>query len=142
VEAPTSARVFLASLLLKFGTMGLGRIMGTFCHVRLYLFLLVAVLGFLVCSFLASFQRDCKSLVAYSSVVHMRFLFFVYLGLALRAKGSALLIIISHGYASALAFYIVGVLFHITFTRLLYFVNSLFVSRYFFYSCYFLRLWC
>uniref|UniRef100_A0A0K0EK50 NADH-ubiquinone oxidoreductase chain 4 n=1 Tax=Strongyloides stercoralis TaxID=6248 RepID=A0A0K0EK50_STRER len=71
VEAPTSASILLAGLLLKFGTVGFVRIIKSlsYCHINYWFFF--SVLGMFISCFVCVFQSDFKSLAAYSSVVHM-----------------------------------------------------------------------
>jgi len=80
---------------------------------------------------MTAFQRDSKSLVAYSSVVHIRFLFFIFFIIRNISKNCTLLIIISHGYISRISFLIVGLFFHTSYTRLIYFIKGLFISNFF-----------
>uniref|UniRef100_T1JK42 Cytochrome c oxidase subunit 1 n=1 Tax=Strigamia maritima TaxID=126957 RepID=T1JK42_STRMM len=98
VEAPTTASILLAGLLLKLGTAGI--ILGSFCCV---------------------FQSDSKSLAAYSSVTHIRFLL---LSLVIRGKVSRLILILAHGYTTTLIFYLVGEYYHTSTRRIIYFMNS------------------
>jgi NADH:ubiquinone oxidoreductase subunit 4 (subunit M) len=54
--------------------------------------------------------RDLKIIIAYSSVAHIRMVFYVLIiGYRVRKKG-ALIIMFYHGYISPLMFWVVGVL--------------------------------
>lgn len=131
VEAPTSASMILAGLLLKFGTIGFFRIMKSlnFCHVNFFIF--ISLVGMLISSLCCIFQSDSKSLAAYSSVTHMRFLLFSFLFFSLSGKMSSVLIIIAHGYTSTLIFYFIGNFYHVVGSRIVYYFNSLFLSNIF-----------
>lgn len=88
-------------------------------------------------SFLCLVQSDAKSLVAYSSVVHMRFVLFVLILMCSRSKLSGSLMIISHGYVSTLIFYIVGEYYHVSGTRMINYLSG-FISRSLAVSCIFI----
>lgn len=136
VEAPTTASILLAGLLLKFGVVGFIRVMKSlsFCHVN-YWFLL-SFFGMVLGSFCCVFQSDLKSLSAYSSVVHMNFLLFTLLFFRIYCKTRGLIMIISHGYISSLIFYFVGLFYSSVGSRMIYFLNSFMVSRMFFTFCF------
>lgn len=129
VEANTVSRILLAGLLLKFGVLGFSR----FLLLRNYFyFLLLGLLGLFICSFICILQRDLKSLIAYSSIVHMRFILLVFLFFCNLGKQRRILIVIRHGYISVLIFFFVGEIYYFRLTRLVYFLNSLFFSNFFF----------
>lgn len=128
VEAPTRARMLLAGLLLKLGTVGFLRLMSLYNCVYVFFWVLLAFIGMVLGSFLCLLQSDVKSVVAYSSVVHIRFVLAVMLLVVGRAKTGSIVIIVSHGYVSTLMFYFVGEFFHITGTRIIVFFNG-FMSR-------------
>ncbi|CQD11705.1 NAD (P) H-quinone oxidoreductase subunit D4 [Wolbachia endosymbiont wPip_Mol of Culex molestus] len=69
------------------------------------------------------FQRDSKSLAAYSSVTHIRFLLLSLSLITIRSKVAGVIIILAHGYTSSLIFYIIGEFYHISSTRIIYFFN-------------------
>jgi len=78
------------------------------------------------------FQSDSKALVGYSSVVHMRA---VLLGLEIgRRRGvwGGLLLMLSHSFISGSMFYLIGSLFHLKGTRIIYLLNRISTSSFFF----------
>lgn len=83
----------------------------------------------LMASFRCIFQSDAKSLAAYSSITHMRFLLLSVIFLWRRRKTRRFMIMLSHGYVSTLIFYIVGEFFHVSGSRLVYYINGFFSSR-------------
>jgi NADH:ubiquinone oxidoreductase subunit 4 (subunit M) len=128
VEVPTSASILLAGLLLKFGTLGFSRFLYSYRFLSCSFLFFLSFFGIILCCFICAFQRDAKALVAYSSVVHISFLLIIFILLSLLSKNSRLFIILAHGYSSVVLFYIVGLFFHLSFSRLIYFINSSFLS--------------
>nr|YP_009093672.1 NADH dehydrogenase subunit 4 [Ocypode ceratophthalmus]QPZ51178.1 NADH dehydrogenase subunit 4 [Ocypode ceratophthalmus]CEG06209.1 NADH dehydrogenase subunit 4 [Ocypode ceratophthalmus] len=74
VEAPVAGSMILAGVLLKLGGYGLIRILIVFQKISMkfsWLWVSVSLLGGVVISLICLRQVDMKSLIAYSSVVHM-----------------------------------------------------------------------
>ena len=124
VEAPTSASMLLAGLLLKFGTIGFVRVIKSlrFCHVNFWVF--VSIIGFVMSAFSCVFQSDTKSLAAYSSISHMSFLLLGLLFFSVFGKTGGLLIIVAHGYTSTIMFYFIGIFYSSVGSRMIYYLNS------------------
>nr|YP_003433814.1 NADH dehydrogenase subunit 4 [Metastrongylus pudendotectus]ACX85140.1 NADH dehydrogenase subunit 4 [Metastrongylus pudendotectus] len=129
VEAPTTASMLLAGLLLKLGTAGFLRIMGSMNFLYNNFWICLSFFGMLLSSFSCLFQSDIKSLAAYSSIVHMSFLLLSLSILYLPGKVSGLLMMLAHGYTSTLMFFLIGEFFHISNSRMIYFFNSFFCSN-------------
>nr|UDL72606.1 NADH dehydrogenase subunit 4 [Paramacropostrongylus typicus] len=132
VEAPTTASMLLAGLLLKLGTAGYLRILGSMNFVYNNFWIIISLLGMILASFSCVFQSDSKSLAAYSSVTHMSFLLLSMIYIMMSSKVSGLMMMLAHGYTSTLMFYLIGEFYHTSSTRMIYFMNSFFGSSMFF----------
>nr|BAV78681.1 NADH dehydrogenase subunit 4 [Steinernema litorale] len=128
VEAPTTASMLLAGLLLKLGTAGFVRILGSLNFIHVNFWFIVAFLGMILASFCCIFQSDSKSLAAYSSVTHMSFLMLSLLFIFMSGKTSSFLMMLAHGYTSTLMFYLIGEFYHSSGSRMIYYMNSFFNS--------------
>lgn len=123
VQAPTPASMILAGVLLKMGAYGLIRIgYGILPDIAAKFATVIAILGvinILYGAMLALVQKDLKKLVAYSSISHMGI---VLLGIASwTAQGmqGAIFQMVSHGFISALLFFMVGAIYERTHTRMI-----------------------
>jgi NADH-ubiquinone oxidoreductase chain 4 len=123
VEAPTTASILLAGLLLKLGTVGFFRILKLISFIHLNFWFFLSFLGIILSSFTCAFQRDSKSLAAYSSVSHIGFTLLCLVLLRLETKVSGLIIIVAHGFTSTLIFYFIGEFYHGRNTRMIYYLN-------------------
>jgi NADH:ubiquinone oxidoreductase subunit 4 (subunit M) len=129
VEASTSARIILAGLLLKFGTQGFYRFIKFIVFFNNFILIIISLFGVLLGSLICLFQRDVKSLIAFSSVVHISFLLFIFLNFVSFSKTSSFILIISHGLISTIIFYLVGEFVHFNLSRLIYFFNRIFINN-------------
>lgn len=132
VEAPTVARMLLAGLLLKLGCVGFVRVIGSIGFYRVFFWLFLSFLGMVVSSLSCVFQRDVKSLAAYSSVVHMRMFLMVLVRMCIIGKGAGFLMLLGHGFTSAILFYLIGVFYSCTSSRVVYYFVGFFGGGLFF----------
>nr|WAX01704.1 NADH dehydrogenase subunit 4 [Philometra sp. HZ-2022] len=125
VEAPTVASMILAGLLLKLGCVGFIRVLDSVNYYQSYILFLVSFMGMVMCSLSCMFQSDVKSLAAYSSVVHMGLYLVMVLGSSCVVKSSGFLILLSHGYSSMLLFFLIGLFYNFSGTRLIYYFSGM-----------------
>ncbi len=139
VEAPTGGSVILAGVLLKLGTYGFVRILMPLlpqqCEAYGLFIVILAAIAIVYGALVAMAQQDLKKLVAYSSVNHMGY---VMLGLggammvasqlqqggpladrAAMAVNGAILQMVCHGIITAGLFFMVGVIYERTHTRMI-----------------------
>ena len=129
VEAPTTASILLAGLLLKLGTAGFLRIIGSLNFLHGNMWVIVAFLGMILARICCVFQSDAKSLAAYSSVTHISFLLIALIFVIITGKTGSIILILAHGYTSTLIFYLIGEFYHVSGSRLVYYLCGFMSSR-------------
>lgn len=107
VEASTVGSIVLAGILLKLGSIGL-------LYIISYLNFIVKLhwltFGVILLIIIILSLSDLKIIIAYSSVAHIRIVFYIIiLGSCIGKKG-AVYIIFYHGFISPLIFWIIGIL--------------------------------
>nr|BAV78627.1 NADH dehydrogenase subunit 4 [Bursaphelenchus xylophilus] len=128
VEAPTTASMLLAGLLLKLGTGGFIRLLFSLKYFFLGSYFLLALIGMILSNFMCIIQSDLKALAAFSSINHMSLVLLSLLLLSFSSILNSVVIMFSHGLISTLMFYFIGEFFHFTGVRLVYYYNSIFNS--------------
>lgn len=117
VEAPTEGRIILASILLKLGSLGILRISPFLPPLVFFL----GVVGLFITPLVALTQRDVKRLVAYSRIAHMAIFSLGVWRASLLGTYRGWLLQITHGYISALLFFLMGRISHMLGSRLIFF---------------------
>lgn len=120
VEAPTPVRMYLARILLKLGVFGF--LVFLFCYncLSVFFFLFWSFFGIFFALFMCVSSGDTKVVAAYSSIIHMSFLFFILSYFGGFSYLSVLFIVLGHGYVSYLWFLYIGKVYSLLGTRLIY----------------------
>lgn len=129
VEAPTIGSVLLAGILLKLGVFGMIK----YCIIpfpeaaNFYAPFIqaIALFGVLITSLTALRQTDYKRIIAYSSVGHMNLIVAGLFSNNIAGAMGAMFQSISHGIISGGLFFMIGILYLKSHTRLLPYYNSL-----------------
>jgi len=119
VEAPLEGRMILAALMLKLGAYGFLRFNFFFLNKMFLQCILIfwGLLNLIWCGWICFRTKDIKTLIAYSSVVHM---ILVFLSLALFQPFlciGMIVILISHGLIRRLLFMTFGSLYNLSLSR-------------------------
>nr|YP_010586246.1 NADH dehydrogenase subunit 4 [Himalopsyche malenanda]UZZ44008.1 NADH dehydrogenase subunit 4 [Himalopsyche malenanda] len=120
VEAPVSGSMILAGVMLKLGSYGLIRVMSLMvssCVSMSFLWISISLVGGFLLSLSCFFQIDLKSLVAYSSVVHMGVLLASMMTLFSWGFYGSYVLMIGHGLCSSGLFCLVNMVYERTNSR-------------------------
>nr|YP_010164092.1 NADH dehydrogenase subunit 4 [Scopimera intermedia]QRK27407.1 NADH dehydrogenase subunit 4 [Scopimera intermedia] len=104
VEAPVAGSMILAGVLLKLGGYGLIRILIVFQNVGMafsWLWVSISLIGGVIVSLMCLRQVDMKSLIAYSSVVHMSLVLCGLMIFSWWGMMGAVVVMIGHGLCSS-----------------------------------------
>nr|YP_010508169.1 NADH dehydrogenase subunit 4 [Coccinella transversoguttata]UXG56646.1 NADH dehydrogenase subunit 4 [Coccinella transversoguttata] len=138
VEASVAGSMILAGVMLKLGSYGLVRFLQLFLMLgmKINLFLInLSLIGGILVSLICLRQSDLKSLIAYSSVVHMSLLLSGMLTLNLWGMTGSLMMMLAHGLCSSGLFVLVNINYERFFSR------SIFINKGLLNLVPFLSLW-
>nr|ALO71231.1 NADH deshydrogenase subunit 4 [Tychobythinus sp. 1 EF-2015] len=123
VEAPISGSMILAGVLLKLGSYGLIRLepmfLGIGIKINLYI-ITISLLGSVIISMICFRQTDIKSLIAYSSIVHMGLVLSGILSLNYWGVCGAIIMMIAHGLCSSGLFCLANISYERVLSRSLF----------------------
>nr|ASY95841.1 NADH dehydrogenase subunit 4 [Atta opaciceps] len=131
VEAPVYGSMVLAGVLLKMGSYGLIRLMEMFYKVGIkysYIIFSIGIIGGIIISILCLVQVDMKSMVAYSSVVHMNLMLCSLMTFYKVGMLGSYVMMVSHGLCSSGMFFMVNLYYERSGSRLL-FLNKGMISN-------------
>jgi len=144
VNAPTTASVILASLLLKLGGYGMLELLLPICKNACFYYLpfiyATIIISIIYSSMAAIVQTDLKRIVAYSSIAHMNLAILGIFSWNCQGLQGSVYQMISHGITSAGLFFLIGFLYDRHHTRdIMYYgglatVMPLYSTNFFFFS--------
>nr|YP_010471347.1 NADH dehydrogenase subunit 4 [Illeis koebelei]UHJ19224.1 NADH dehydrogenase subunit 4 [Illeis koebelei]UVF63305.1 NADH dehydrogenase subunit 4 [Illeis koebelei] len=123
VEASVAGSMVLAGVMLKLGSYGLIRFMNLFLMLgmKVNFFLInLSLLGGIIVSLTCLRQSDLKSLIAYSSVVHMGLLLSGLLTFNIWGITGSLIMMLAHGLCSSGLFVLVNINYERFYSRSIY----------------------
>nr|YP_009643397.1 NADH dehydrogenase subunit 4 [Pyrrhopeplus carduelis]APO08814.1 NADH dehydrogenase subunit 4 [Pyrrhopeplus carduelis] len=130
VEAPVSGSMILAGVLLKLGGYGMCRVFFFIWYYSLkfsWFWIVFSLFGGLFLSILCLCQVDIKSLIAYSSVVHMSMVICGIMTLSYFGFMGSLVLMLGHGLCSSGLFALANIIYERSSSRSL-FINSGYIS--------------
>lgn len=118
VEAPTSARILLAGVLLKVGIFGIIKIIVFFGTVN-FIVMLLRLMGIIIMSLITCLSRETKIMTALRRVTHINFALYGINILSVIIINGASLLRIRHGFIASNLFSFVGMLYNLNGTRIM-----------------------
>nr|YP_009441794.1 NADH dehydrogenase subunit 4 [Pelecotoma fennica]AOY39365.1 NADH dehydrogenase subunit 4 [Pelecotoma fennica] len=121
VEAPVAGSMMLAGIMLKLGGYGVLRLLKYFNIIEGFLLLMsISLMGGIIVSYICLRQSDMKSLIAYSSVVHMSLVLSGIVTMNFWGFTGSLGMMVAHGLCSSGLFCLVNLNYERLTSRSLY----------------------
>jgi len=122
-EAPTGGSIFLAAVLLKLGAYGFIRFsLPLLPNASIFfspLMIALSIFAILYGAYVTIAQKDLKRLIAFSSVSHMGFVMLGIFIFNLEGLKGGLIQMINHGISTGALFFLVGMIYQRTHTRMI-----------------------
>jgi len=131
VEAPTSVSMLLAGILLKVGLFGVIKMVVIINQIRLVVSI-VSLIGLTLASLITSLSSESKVITAISRITHINLLLYGLSVISICSRRGVLLIILRHGFISAIIFSLVGILYHLNGTRIIFYLTGLLTQTIYF----------
>jgi NADH-quinone oxidoreductase subunit M len=131
VEAPTTASVILAALLLKLGGYGFIRFIPIFPYAYIFfnpLMYTLGIISIIYASLVTIRQIDLKKIIAYSSVAHMNLCTIGIFSLNYQGIQGSIFLMLGHGIVSSALFFLVGMLYDRYYTKFLRYYGGLVIT--------------
>lgn len=128
VEAPVAGSIILAGILLKLGSYGFLRLSSVIIKINKLIsspIITLSLSGAVITRIICLRQTDLKSLIAYSSVGHIRLLISGIMSISSWGWNAALTIILAHGLCSSRLFALSNMLYESTQTRRIFITKGI-----------------
>lgn len=131
VEAPVAGSIILAGVLLKLGGYGIYRVGVLILSLSLfeldYFIFSVRLVGAVYVGFICLRQVDIKSLIAYSSVCHIRLVIGGLFCGSVWSRHGVLVLILGHGLCSSALFCLANIMYERFYTRSLILMKGMII---------------
>lgn len=129
VEAPITGSILLAGVLLKLGAYGLFRFFPYLCCFSnsfffWNIFFYFSIIGGVIISLICLRQSDLKIIIAYSSIVHIRFIIVGFISFTDVGLIGSVLILVAHGFISPFLFFGLNYIYEVFHSRRIFILKG------------------